>query len=58
MLSALFGWMIRPAAIIPPADDERQAARRIRSQRQRQSYADRRAAECRAARLRMTGEQA
>lgn len=58
MLNALFGWLVRPAAVVPLADDERQIARRIRSQRQHKSYADRRAAECRAARLRMTGEQA
>lgn len=58
MIRAFLAWLSRPATITPPADDDRAIARRVRSQRQHQSYADRRAAECRAARLRMTGEQA
>lgn len=37
---------------------ERRIARQVESERQRKAYAERRAAECRAARLRFTGEQA
>lgn len=46
-----------PAPQPEPADELR-IARQVESERQRKSYAERRAAECRAARLRFTGEQA
>lgn len=42
----------------PSPADERRIARQVESERQRKAYADHRAAECRAARLRFTGEQA
>lgn len=42
----------------PSPADERRIARKVESERQRKAYAERRAAECRAARLRFTGEQA
>lgn len=42
-----------PAPAPQPAPaDERRIARQVESERQRKSYAERRAAECRAARLR------
>lgn len=55
---------LRGAAVIAQTEAaldrhaERRIARQVESERQRKSYADRRAAECRAARLRFTGEQA
>lgn len=57
---ALLSRILAPAPAPQPHTDaeDRRIARRIESERARQSYADRRAAECRAARLRFTGEQA
>lgn len=58
MIARIIAAMIGRTPALPQPINERHVARKVASKRQHQSYADRRAAECRAARLRMTGEQA
>jgi hypothetical protein len=59
MIALLARFLPSAPAPQPNTDaEDRRTARRIESERQRKSYAERRAAECRAARLRFTGEQA